>query len=627
MRNFGYFEDDQIGRVSDLRLWRRILGFTAAHRVGVGGAVLLSILVTGSTLALPALIRHGIDRYVVADQLSLQLRLDGLGRTALVFGVCLLVCFVANFAQVLLLEWTGQSVMHDIRHRLFAHLLRLDLGFFHRRPAGRLVTRLTNDIQNMHEMFTSVMVTLFNDLLKLMGIVTILFVMNPRLALVMSLFLPVMVGVTLLFSRLARDAYRAIRAQLASLNSALQEMVSGITVIQLYGRQRHWFHRLGRLNAEYLAGTLRQIRIFAAFMPLAELLSSAAIALIIWYGGQRIMAGRLTIGELIAFLAYMRLFFQPMRELSQKYSIVQSAMASAERIFQLLDTGPAVLPPPATAAPGRAPVSSVRPHPAEKGGTKAGLPVMFENITFGYDPRHPVLRDLTLTIGAGETVAVVGPSGAGKTTLINLVERLYDPQQGRVLLDGVDLREIPLARLRRAIGLVTQDLVLISGSIYENVVMDMKVERQRVMEVLRQVHLGALVERMEKGLETKIGEGAGRLSVGQKQLIAFARILIRDPQVLILDEATSSVDTETELLLEQVIGRSLRGRTSIVIAHRLSTVRRAHRIVVLDRGRIREQGTHRQLVAGNGIYASLLRSHRLFSRDPHFPVGNRSQGV
>ena len=596
MRNFGYFEEDQIGRVSDFRLWRRILRYTAKYWPGVLAAVVLSFLVTGATLALPALIRYAVDHFITATQVSTQARLEGLTRTSLFFCLCLLVGFVSNFAQVLVLEWTGQSVMHDMRQQLFAHLLRLDLQFFHTQPTGRLVTRLTNDIHNMHEMFTSVMITLFNDLLKLMGIVVILWWMNARLALVMSLFIPVMIGVTLVFSRLARDAFRAIRVQLARVNSTLQETISGITVIQLFGREQAWLHRLYQLNDEYLKTTLRQVRIFAAFMPMTELLSSTAVALIIWYGGGRILAGELSIGELIAFLAYMRLFFQPMRELSQKYSIVQSAMASAERIFQLLDTRPTLVSPRQTSGHKTRHTRTLPPD------------IVFDHVTFGYDPHQPVLHDLSLTIMAGETVAVVGPTGSGKTTLINLLERLYDPQQGRILLDGVDIREMDTEYLRRTIGLVMQDLVLLAGPLYENVVMDAQVERKQVRQVLEQVHLGNLVAELKDGLDTVIGEGGRQLSVGQKQLLGFARVLIRDPAVLILDEATSSIDPGTEQLLEEVIEQSLSGRTSIVIAHRLSTVRRAHRIVVMEQGRVREQGTHHQLAAAGGLYAELLRA-------------------
>ncbi len=597
MRNFGYFEEDQIGRVSDFRLWQRILQFTFSYWKGVAAAVVLSFLVTGATLALPALIRFAIDHYISAEQLTTRLRLDGLGQVALFFGIFLVIAFIANFFQVLVLEWTGQSVMHDMRQQLFSHLLTLDLKFFHGQPAGRLVTRLTNDIHNMHEMFTSVMVTLFNDMLKLIGIVIILFFMNVRLALGMSIFIPVMFIVTFVFSRFARDAFRAIRLQLASLNSSLQEAISGITVIQLFGQQEEWRERLGQLNREYLQKTLHQIRIFASFMPLTELMSSAAIALIIWYGGSRILKDQLTIGELIAFLAYMRLFFQPMRELSQKYSIVQSAMASAERIFHLLDTEAAITSPTRT-------VSGVR-----KGRAEQKIPsLVFDHISFGYDEDQPVLHDLTLEIQPGETVAVVGPTGSGKTTLINLLERLYDPRQGRVLLDGVDLRDIELRELRQTIGLVMQDLVLIAGTIYENVAMDLEVDRTQVDRVLQQVHLDTQVSQMPEGLETKIGEGGRELSVGEKQLLGFARVLIRDPAVLILDEATSNIDTETEMILEKVIEKTLQGRTSIVIAHRLSTVRRADRIVVMESGKILEQGTHGELVAAGGAYAGLLQA-------------------
>ncbi len=337
MRNYGYFEEGQIGSVRDLRLWRRILAYCRPHLAWLVAAVLLSLLVAGATLSLPRLLQWAIDHYMVAPNLAAEARISGLGRTALVYGILVATVFAGGFVQVVVLEWVGQSIMHRMRQDLFIHIMDLDLAFFHDQPTGRLVTRLTNDIQNMHEMFTSVMVTLFNDFLRIIGILAILFWMNWRLALVMSIFVPLSITSTALFSRLARDRFRAIRSQLALLDSFLQESVALITVIQLFGRQQETLRRYGELNSEYLRRALSQVKLFGTFMPLTEFMGSAAVALILWYGGGEIMDHRLTLGELVAFFSYMRLFFQPMRELSQKYSIVQSAMASAERIFQLLD--------------------------------------------------------------------------------------------------------------------------------------------------------------------------------------------------------------------------------------------------------------------------------------------------
>ncbi|MFP7755575.1 ABC transporter ATP-binding protein [Thermodesulfobacteriota bacterium B35] len=589
MRNYGYFEEGQIGSVRDLRLWRRILDYCRPHLAWLVGAVLLSLLVAGATLALPRLMQWAIDNYMVAPHLAAGMRVSGLGRTALFYGLLVAVVFVGGFVQVVVLEWVGQSIMHRMRQDLFVHIMDLDLAFFHDQPTGRLVTRLTNDIQNMHEMFTSVMVTLFNDFLKIAGILAILFWMNWRLALVMSVFVPLSIGSTVLFSRLARDRFRAIRSQLALLNSFLQESVALITVIQLFGRQKEALHRYGELNSEYLRRALSQVRLFGTFMPLTEFMGSAAVALILWYGGGEILRQRLTLGELVAFLSYMRLFFQPMRELSQKYSIVQSAMASAERIFQLLDTGPRITV--------MAPAWQEQPVLGD---------LRYDHVSFSYDRRKEAVREIDLAIRAGETVALVGATGSGKTTLVSLLLRFYDPDAGRILLDNTDLRHFPPRRLRRIIGIVTQDVFLLPDTVLANIVLDSGAGRADVEKLLDELGMGRFVHRLPEGLETRIGEGGLELSAGEKQLLCFARVMFRAPCVLVLDEATSSIDSASEALLEEAVARAFRGRTSLVIAHRLSTIQRVDRIVVLEHGRIVEQGSHEQLIAAGGVYSGLV---------------------
>ncbi len=590
MRNFGYFEEGSIGRISDTRIWQRLFTYCRAHLTALAGAVLLSMLVTVTTLALPRLMQMAIDNCMTAAGLDTGTRMSGLAELALIYGIAVAVTFAAGFVQVILLEYTGQSIMNRLRNDLYRHLLCMDLTFFHSHPAGRLVTRLTNDIQNMHEMFTSVMVTLFNDALKLIGILVVLYLLNVRLAMVMTVFLPLSLAVTLLFSRLARDRFRAIRSQLAVLNSFLQETVSAVNVLQLFGRQQESFGRFNDLNQEYLQRTLRQIRLFGTFMPLTEFLGSLALATILWYGGGEIIREQLTLGELVAFIAYMRLFFQPMRELSQKYSIVQSAMASAERIFQLLDTGNSIKPPE-------------HPLPAEmiKGE------IYFEKVSFRYpDEQQEVLRSISLQIKAGETVALVGSTGAGKSTLISLLVRFYDPTEGKILLDGHELREFAPETLREKIGIVLQDVLIEPDTILANIALGTGHDRHHVQRILEQTGMDSFVRRLPAGLDTRIGEGGLDLSAGEKQLLTFARVLCRNPVVLILDEATASVDTEAENLLEKAISASFSGRTSVVIAHRLSTVRRADRIVVMDRGRIVEQGSHTELMEKHGAYADLI---------------------
>ncbi len=590
MRNFGYFEEGSIGRISDTRIWQRLFTYCRAHKTGLTAAILLSMLVTGTTLTLPRLMQLAIDNSMTATGIDTALRISGLGELALIYGIAVAVTFAAGFIQVILLEYIGQSIMNRLRNDLYRHLLCLDLAFFHSHPAGRLVTRLTNDIQNMHEMFTSVMVTLFNDALKLIGILVVLYLLNVRLAMVMTVFLPLSLIVTLLFSRLARDRFRAIRSQLAVLNAFLQETVSAVNVLQLFGRQQESLSRFKKLNQEYLQRTLRQIRLFGTFMPLTEFLGSLAMAIILWYGGGEIIREQLTLGELVAFISYMRLFFQPMRELSQKYSIVQSAMASAERIFQLLDTRSSINAPP-------------NPLPGEliKGE------IRFEKVCFGYrEEKEEVLHAIDLQIKAGETVALVGSTGAGKSTLISLLVRFYDPTSGRILIDGHDLREFAPETLREKIGIVLQDVLIEPDTILANIALGTGQDRQHVQEILEQTGMDSFIGRLPDGLDTRIGEGGLDLSAGEKQLLAFARVLCRNPTVLILDEATASVDTEAENLLEQAISASFSGRTSVVIAHRLSTVRRADRIVVMDRGRIVEQGSHKELMEKDGAYADLI---------------------
>lgn len=590
MHNFGYDEEGWTRTLAEHRIWQRVLRYCARHVPGLTLAVFLSLLVTAGSLALPRLMQEGIDRYLLATSLPVTDRLDGLALVTLGYGLLVAVVFLAGFLQVVVLERVGQYIMHAMRRDLFARLLDLDLAFFNKNAVGRLVTRLTNDIQNMYEMFTTVLVTLFNDLLKLAGILVLLFLMNTRLALLMTLFLPLSLYTTIIFSRLARGQFRAIRRQLARLNSFLQESVSGLSIIQLFARQADSFRRFRDLSDGYLERTMGQIRLFGIFMPLTEFMSSLAIALIVWYGGGEIIRKQLTLGELAAFLSYMRLFFQPMRELSQKYSIVQSALASAERIFDLMDT-PAEISSPQV---------SVMPE-VVRGA------IAFEGVGFSYGPEQQTLRNIDLAIRPGETVAVVGSTGAGKSTLINLLVRFYDPQQGRILLDGVDLRAYSLQDLRTIVGVVMQDVFLLPDTLLANIVLETGASRARVEEIISKTGMAAFVARLPAGLDTLIGEGNQELSGGEKQLLAFARVLCRDPAILVLDEATASVDSATENILEQTVAASFRNRTSLVIAHRLSTVRRADRIVVMDGGMIREEGTHEELMARGGIYHNLVR--------------------
>lgn len=595
MHNFGYAEEGQSGSIGDMRLWQRVLDYCRHHTRALVGAVALSLIVTLAALGLPRLMQMGIDHYIVNTGLEASQRIAGLGRVALWYGLLVIVVFLVTFLQVVVLEWIGQSIMQRLRQDLFTHLLTLDLGYFHSQPAGRLVTRLTNDIHNMHEMFTSVMVTLFNDGLKLLGIFWFLFVMNWRLALVMAVFIPLAVVVTTIFSRFAREQFRAIRSQQAKLNSFLAESLAGVAVIQCFGAQGRSSGTHAGLTRAFMERNFGQIKVFGAFMPLTELMSSAAVALIIWHGGGEVLKSHLTIGELAAFISYMRLFFQPLRELSQKYSIVQSAMASAERIFQTLDTRPAIRLAQKTGAD---PVLL----PEHRGR------IEFCGVHFAYQEDQPILSDIHLNIAPGETVALVGSTGAGKTTLISLLVRFYDATAGLVRVDGIDVRQLPLEALRQRVGIIMQDIFILPDTVRANILLDQPDDNARLEEILTNTGLHAFIARLPQGLETRIGEGALNLSLGEKQLLSFVRALYRDPAILVLDEATASIDTESENMLEQAIAAGFQGRTSLVIAHRLSTIRRVDRIVVMDHGHIVEQGSHTELMAREvSVYRELVR--------------------
>ena len=585
---FGYFEEDKLGEVTDFNLWRRILGYAVHYWQGVALAVFLSFAVIGSSLLLPYLVRLGVDNYIINVEITVSERFSGLTILAVIFGVAVIVGFIGNYFQVTVLEWTGQNIMHRLRQHIYIHMLGLDLAFFNENPSGKLVTRLTNDVQNMHEMFTSVIVTLFNDVIRIIGILVLLYWLNWRLAVLMTLLLPAILVATLWFSKIARNVYREIRTNLAKINAYLQEAVSGISLIQLYQREKDTERSFVNLNQAYFASTVQQIKIFGIFMPVLDILASTATAISIWYGGILILRGEMTIGILVAFLSYMRLFFQPLRELSQKYSIVQSAMASAERIFQLLDTrsGLPVLPEPF--------------GPQAVSGT-----LEFSNVTFGYDPDKPVIHNLSMKVAPGETVAIVGATGSGKSTLINLLERMYDPDSGRILLDGHDLRELDPQWLRNTVGLVMQEVYLLRGTIKENILLDSGMEEQGLTAILQLAQLDELIGRLPQGIHTKIGEGNLELSAGERQLLTLARVMVRDPEILVLDEATANVDSETEILVERAIDATLSRRTSIVIAHRLSTIRRADRIIFMDSGQIVEEGTHEKLMADKGFYNRL----------------------
>ena len=584
-----YMEEGEIGHVGDLRLWLRIVRLGARYRWRMAAAICLSFVLTAGTMALPWLLQQAIDLYITNTSLPKTERLTGIAVSCLWYGILVVGVFLVSFVQILLLEYIGQGIMHQMRQSLFIHLMGRDLAFFHEHPSGRLVTRLTNDIQNMYEMFTSVMVTIFNDILRMFSILVFLVWMSPRLGAWMVAFVPLAILVAIFFARLSREQFRRIRSQLATINSYLAEAIAGIAMLRIFARAvaaSRLFHAMSR---EFYQRTLGQIKVFGLFMPMTELMSTVAIALILWFGGGEVIQNRLSLGELVAFISYMRLFFQPLRELSQNYSIVQSAMASAERIFELLDEKNAMLvaDPPT-------------PLPAPYGET------CFDDVSFGYKTEEPVIHGLSLRLPQGATVALVGATGSGKTTLLNLLLRFYDPWQGRITIDGVDIREADPARLRQVVGVILQDSLVLQDTLLANIVMDTGVSRQQVEDILTRTGMNNFVRRLPAGLDTMLGDGGQELSTGEKQLLSFARVLCRDPRILVLDEATAAIDTESENILEEAMATAFAGRTSLIIAHRLSTIKRASRIVVMAHGRIVEEGRHDELLALGGIYADMV---------------------
>ncbi len=513
----------------------------------------------------------------------------GLAWIAVICCAVLVLGYFFNFAQVVLLETTGQRMSHDIRQDLLKHVLTRSISFHDRSPTGVLVARVTNDIQNLNEMIKSVAVTLFKDFFILAGIMAILIQINMRLALLTFALLPPILLVTGIFRRLARDVFRELRGKVAQINTAFSENMAGIRIVQVFRREEYNSREFARLNHDnYLAG-MRQIKIFAVFMPLIELISALAMGVIIWYGGLSVLSEAMTLGAVVAFIAYAQKFFQPIRDLAEKYNILQSAMASLERIFGLLDDRSA-LPPP----------SVPTPLPESKGE------ITFDRVSFAYRPGEPVLREVSFRVPAGRTLAIVGATGAGKTSIINLLLRFYDVSAGRVLVDGRDVRELDPAGHRSRIGLVMQDVFLFSGTIRENISLAGKdLPMDRIRSAAEAVNAAGFIESLPLGYDQPIGEGGLSLSVGQRQLLSFARVLARDPRILVLDEATASIDSETEKLIETALARLTAGRTSIIIAHRLSTIQRADQILVLNKGRVAEIGTHQELLSLHGLYHHL----------------------
>jgi ABC-type multidrug transport system fused ATPase/permease subunit len=526
------------------------------------------------------------------DILKLRAKdMQGLSLIGLILLVFLIISFGLSYGETYVLELIGQKIMQDIRLDLFERMQSQALSFFDRHPVGRLVTRVTNDVENLNEMFKSVTITVFKDIFILTGILAVLLYLNWKLAMVCFALLPFIFGLTLLFSYMAREAFRELRAKVAKLNAFLQERITGMRIVQLFATEEFQKRTFAEINHENYVAGMKQIRIFAIFMPVMDLFLSFAVALLIWHGGGKVINEQLSLGSLVAFLSYIQMFFRPIRDIAEKYNIMQSAMASTERIVEFLDHQEEIPEPE---------------HPLTPDPVLGHL--RFEQVTFGYRKEVPVLKDVSFEVKPGEMVAIVGATGAGKSTVVNLIERFYDPLGGRVLLDGVDLRQWPKKDLQRHIGLVMQDVFIFSGSLADNILLgDRRAGTEVLDRAITQANARSFIQKLPKGPAQELGEEGSNLSAGERQLLSFARALAHDPKVLILDEATSSVDPETERLIQEAILTMTRKRTTLVIAHRLSTIRRADRILVMHHGRIREQGTHEELMALKGVYYKLNR--------------------
>jgi ATP-binding cassette subfamily B protein len=583
-------EEEILGKAYDARLMRRLIKYLKPYRWHVALGIVLSLLVSAMEAVRPTFTKIAVDTNIAQNDKQ------GLLRTAALFLAVMVVRGFIQYANAYLTQWIGQRTIFDLRMEVFQHLQRLSLKFYDQNPIGRLITRLTNDVEVLNEMFSSGIVMVFSDVFTIIGIFYFMFTMNWKLALVTLSVLPFLFYGTFLFRKKARETYRDVRIQIARINTFMQEHITGMLVDQIFNREKKSYTKFTTINAAHRDANIRSIFYYAVFYPGVDLIGAVAVGLIIWYAGHNALEGVVTVGTVMAFIQFNEMFWRPIRDLSEKYNILQTAMASSERLFQLLDDKTTL---------------NIRQNPEPLEHVRGDIE--FRNVWFSYNPpsdgaQSPewVLKNISFSIQQGQTVAIVGHTGAGKTTIINLLSRFYDIQQGEILIDGINIQHVNPHDLRKHIAVVLQDVFLFSGDIQNNIHLgDETISQDRIKAAARMVGANRFIEALPNGYNAEVKERGATLSVGQKQLLSFARALAFNPRILVLDEATSSVDTETELLIQQAIKKMLVGRTSIVIAHRLSTIQSADKIIVLHKGEIREMGNHQELLALNGIYRKL----------------------
>ncbi|HEV2464236.1 MAG TPA: ABC transporter ATP-binding protein [Acidobacteriaceae bacterium] len=613
-------DDEIIGKAYDSRLMGRLLKYLAPYKLATFVSIAAILVKAACDVVGPYLIAVAIDRYMTGHPTAKSAWLarwvsanpwTGISQIAGIYMASLLIAYICEFLQTYLMQWTGQKIMFDLRRQIFTHLQRMHVAFYDRNPVGRLVTRLTSDVDALNEMFTSGVVAIFEDVFALAFIVLVMLRMKWWLALITFAVLPLIFLATMVFRKYVRDSYRRVRTTLAKINSFTQEHVSGMSVVQLFNRQGRAYSDFEEINRNYLIAFKDSIMAYALYYPAVEILSSTAIAMVLWFGGIGTLRGAVTIGVLVAFVQYALRFFRPIQDLSDKYNILQAAMAASERVFKLLDTQPDIVSPA---------------HPTAGNGSGS---IEFRNVWFTYQRMDAetaarvarsteeelaamediewILRGVSFRIEPDQTAAIVGHTGAGKTTIVSLMMRFYDIQHGQVLIDGLDVREHDLLKLRQHFGVVLQDPFLFSGTIADNIRLGTEIDDDQMRLAAEQVNVHDFIESLPGGYYEPLRERGNSLSTGQKQLINFARALAHNPRILILDEATSSVDTDTEIRVRAALERMIYGRTSVVIAHRLSTVQRADVILVMHKGKLREMGSHQQLLAERGIYWRLYQ--------------------